>query len=138
MNYLYNNQGYSPYQGPQVRYDAMQSSLTLKGRPVSSLEEARASLIDMDGSIFYFPDVTKQHIYTKQINLDGTASLNVYKKIETPITPNAVNPSDEFVSKEVFEKTINNLLSEIQALKQGKGEDKNVSVNEQKPINLNF
>jgi hypothetical protein len=37
----------------------------IKGRPVSSLEEARASMIDFDGSIFYFPDVANKRIYTK-------------------------------------------------------------------------
>lgn len=135
---MYNtNPGYSPYQGPQVRFDGMQPSISLKGRPVSSLEEARASIIDMDGSIFYFPDVTKQHIYTKQINLDGTSSLNVYKKVETPITnPNI--PSDEFVSKEVFTQTINSLIAQIDQLKNSKGEMQNDSTNDSKPINLNF
>lgn len=136
---MYNtNPGYSPYQGPQVRYDGMQPSISLKGRPVSSLEEARASIIDMDGSIFYFPDVTKQHIYTKQINLDGTSSLSVYKKVDTPITTNSNIPSDDFVSKEMFTKTINDLLNQIEQLKTDKGEKQNVSNNEHKPINLNF
>ena len=46
---------------------------------VSSIEEARASLIDFDGSIFYFPDLANKRIYTKQINIDGTATLNVYE-----------------------------------------------------------
>ena len=56
----------------------------IKGRPVSSLEEARAMSIDFDGSIFYFPDLANQRIYTKQINLDGTATLNVYEYKELP------------------------------------------------------
>ena len=46
----------------------------LKGRPVSSLEEARATAIDFDGSVFYFPDLANNKIYTKQVNLDGTAT----------------------------------------------------------------
>ena len=40
----------------------------LKGRPVSSLEEARASMIDLDGSLFVFTDIANNKIYTKQIN----------------------------------------------------------------------
>ena len=56
----------------------------IKGRPVSSLEEARAMSIDFDGSIFYFPDLANRRIYTKQINLDGTATLNVYEFKEMP------------------------------------------------------
>jgi len=41
----------------------------------------KASAIDFDGSIFYFPDLANQKIYTKQINMDGTATLNVYEII---------------------------------------------------------
>jgi hypothetical protein len=37
----------------------------LKGRPVSSFEEARAMTIDFDGSTFFFPDLANKRIYTK-------------------------------------------------------------------------
>lgn len=50
----------------------------LKCRPVSSIEEVRAAQIDLDGSLFVFPDIANQKIYTKQINPDGTAALNTY------------------------------------------------------------
>ena len=43
-----------------------------------SIEEARAASIDMDGSLHIFTDIGNKKIYTKQINLDGTATLNVY------------------------------------------------------------
>jgi hypothetical protein len=48
-------------------------------RPVSSVEEVKASPIDFDGSVFYFPDIANKRIYTKGINLDGTVSINVYE-----------------------------------------------------------
>ena len=64
-----------PYQAPQ-----RQASM-LKGRPVSSAEEARVSAIDFDGSTFYFPDLANKRIYTKQINLDGTATMLMQKKL---------------------------------------------------------
>jgi hypothetical protein len=57
----------------------------LKGRPVASFEEARASMIEFDGSIFYFPDLANKCIYTKQINMDGTALINVYELKAIPI-----------------------------------------------------
>jgi len=47
----------------------------LKGKPVASVEEARATSIDFDGSIFFFPDLANKRIYTKQINMDGTATM---------------------------------------------------------------
>ena len=53
-------------------------------RPVSSIDEVKASVIDFDGSVFYFPDLANKKIYTKQINLDGTASLNMYELKEIP------------------------------------------------------
>lgn len=54
------------------------SAAVLKGRPVSSFEEARVAQIDLDGSLTFFPDFGNKKIYTKKINPDGTASLNTY------------------------------------------------------------
>ena len=83
--------------------------VTLKGRLVSSLEEARATSIDFDGSIFYFPDLANRRIYTKQINIDGTASLYVYELRELPIE-NEISgfvPSvEKFVTREEFERVL--------------------------------
>ena len=80
-----------------------QQSLGLKGRPVASIEEARASIIDFDGSTFYFPDLTNQRIYTKQINMDGTVSLNVYELKLAPIE------NEKFITREEFEAFVNSL-----------------------------
>jgi hypothetical protein len=76
----------------------------LKGRQVTSIEEARASTIDFDGSVFYFPDLANKRIYTKQINLDGTATLLMYELKEIP----AESPAP-FVTREEFENTVNQL-----------------------------
>ena len=81
----------------------------LKGRLVSSLEEARATSIDFDGSIFYFPDLANKRIYTKQINMDGTATLCVYELGELPVEKNdsVMIPSiDKFVTREEFERVL--------------------------------
>ena len=83
--------------------------VTLKGRLVSSLEEARATSIDFDGSVFYFPDLANKRIYTKQINMDGTASLYVYELRETPIENEAsgfVPSVEKFVTREEFERVL--------------------------------
>jgi hypothetical protein len=56
----------------------------LKGRPVSSIDEVRASVVDFDGSVFYFPDIANRRIYTKQIGLDGSAILCMYEMKEMP------------------------------------------------------
>ena len=83
--------------------------VALKGRLVSSLEEARATSIDFDGSVFYFPDLANKRIYTKQINIDGTASLYVYELRETPIeneTSSFAPSVEKFVTREEFERVL--------------------------------
>lgn len=72
----YNQQTYTNQQeyGMQVQ--------GLKGRPVSSIDEAKASMIDLDGSVYVFPDINNKRIYTKQVNMDGTASLYTYVRVE--------------------------------------------------------
>ena len=109
MNYMYSNM-----QQQMVRPAYPSSGLySNRIRPVSSLEEARASVIDFDGSVFYFPDAANKKIYTKQINLDGTSLLNMYVLQEIPTTPQP----DTYVSKDEFQQTVSLLLGEINKMK---------------------
>ena len=86
----------------------------LKGKLVSSLDEVRATSIDFDGSIFYFPDLANRLIYTKQINMDGTATLNVYELKEMPKEELVRNiPIDQFVTKEELETILNQLRQDL-------------------------
>lgn len=105
-----------PYYPNQPRYmESMTSQanqfMGIKGRPVSSLEEARATSIDFDGSIFYFPDLANRRIYTKQINLDGTATLNVYELKELP----EIQP---YVTREEFNQVIEKIKQMFAAVGQ--------------------
>lgn len=101
---MYNNTYYQPTQAAPAYQ--MRQQMGLKGRPVASIEEARASTIDFDGSVFYFPDLANKRIYTKQINMDGTATLFMYELKEMP-----QEPSSTFVTKEEFDKVISQLKS---------------------------
>lgn len=99
------------YQMPVYRQGPPQTGL--KGRLVTSLEEARATSIDFDGSVFYFPDLANKRIYTKQINIDGTASLYVYELREMPVvneTSGFVPSVEKFVTREEFERVLAQLL----------------------------
>lgn len=89
---------------------------TLKGRPVSSFDEAKASMIDLDGSLFVFTDVANNKIYTKQILLDGSAELKVYS-LESPIKQKQIN--EDYVLRKDFESVVNELLQKIEQLKGG-------------------
>ena len=93
------------YQPQQTYYQQQIRMPGLKGYPVSSFEEARAAVVDFDGSIFIFPDVINKRIYTKQINMDGTATLNMYELTALP-PPTADMP---YVTKEDFNAAIGDL-----------------------------
>ena len=83
---------------------------TLKGHPVSSLEEARAMSIDFDGSVFFFPDLANKKIYTKQINTDGTATLNMYELVDLP---QETSTNVSYVTHEELEKVIEKLRQNL-------------------------
>ena len=85
---------------PQTNY--------LKGRPVVSIEEARAAQIDLDGSMHIFTDFGNKKIYTKQINLDGTASLNTYT-----LEDNKPSPEKMFVTRGELETIVADVRKEL-------------------------
>ena len=54
-----------PAQAQQMPMSAAPALNYIKGRPVVSIDEARASQIDLDGSLYVFPDLGNKKIYTK-------------------------------------------------------------------------
>ena len=99
-----------PYQPTQNYYyqtpatQPRQPLIGLKGRPVTGLEEVRAAAIDFDGTVSFFPDLANGRIYTKQCNVDGTASLNMYELKEVPIAP-TVN-ANTYVTRDEFDQAM--------------------------------
>lgn len=119
-----------PSQQPQPAF------IGLKGRPISSLEEARAAAIDFDGSVFFFPDLANKRIYTKQINLDGTASMNMYEYKEVPTE--AFNSSN-FVTRQEFDETLNDIKGALNMIAQQTQQQKpQPKVEEQPKQQINF
>lgn len=107
---MYQGYGQQPVRAPQNYYPMQQAQqIALKGRPVSSLDEVRATGIDFDGSIFYFPDIANKRIYTKQIGMDGTAILNMYEL--KPIPQDA--PAGTYITREEFENALRALKDEM-------------------------
>ena len=113
---MYNYYNPNQTQTQQTVYrPPVQQVIGLKGRPVASIEEARAATIDFDGSIFFFPDLANKKIYTKQINMDGTMSLNMYEMKEVPTEePNL------FITREEFEKAMAQFQNQLSSLEQHK------------------
>jgi hypothetical protein len=61
--------------------------------------------IDFDSSVFFFPDLANKRIYTKQINIDGTSTINIYEL--SPQTTN--NSSNPYVTRNEFENLVTHL-----------------------------
>lgn len=120
---MYGQQPYF-YQRAMPQYDY---GPQLKGRFVSSFDEAKASQIDFDGSMFVFPDVANKRIYTKQINMDGTASLNMYVLSENiPTTPQMTN---DFVTRNEFSTVIEEIKTLIESSGGKNGKSSNAKRN---------
>lgn len=101
---MYNYNSYRPNIGAQIT--------GLKGRPVSSLDEVRASAVDFDGTISYFPDLANQKIYTKQINPDGSALLQMYELKELPQAP----PTADYITRDEFNSMVEELRKTLNQL----------------------
>lgn len=105
-------------------FNQQQAPVYIKCRAVTSIDEAKAAMIDLDGSLHVFTDIPHRKIYTKQINLDGTASLNTYSLDEpAPPVPTAQSgatipnfPKESAVTESVFTQAINSLQSRISTL----------------------
>lgn len=110
-----NNYNYYPQQQQTQNYNGYMRTPApqmLKGRLVASLDEARVAPIDFDGSIFYFPDAANKCIYTKQINLDGTATLLKYELSVLPSADPALSTS-AFITRDEFESALAQLRASI-------------------------
>ena len=84
----------------------------IKGRPVVSIDEARASQIDLDGSLYVFPDLGNKKIYTKQINLDGTATFNTFE-----LAAPGEAPQPSYVTKEELDEILAQFKASLEVSK---------------------
>nr|DAH54935.1 MAG TPA: hypothetical protein [Caudoviricetes sp.] len=107
----YNNM----YNQNMMQNQQQQNIQMLKGRPVSSYDEAKAAMIDLDGSMFVFTDIANKRIYTKQIMLDGSAELKVYTLQEQNTKEQKQNA--DYVLQSDFEQAIEILKNQILELK---------------------
>ena len=115
-------QQYTQYQAPQMQQAAQPSYSGIKGKPVTGEEEAKNTIIDMDGSVFVFPDIQNGKVYTKQMNPETFASIfRVYKlddATQSIPTPSQIDMT-QFAKQEEVENikgTISSIQSMIDAL----------------------
>ena len=118
-----------PYSAPMM----MSQGNYIKGRPVVSIDEARASQIDLDGSLYVFPDLGNKKIYTKQINMDGTAAFNVFELA----APAEAAPAPVYVTKDELNEILASFkASLVQEKSQESGPAPKVKMQVNAPFNL--
>ena len=103
---MYNN--YNPYMQPRFQ-QPMQPQYTpqsdtqsvpqfiktgLQGKQVDSLEVVKATDVPFDGSISYFPLTDGTTIVTKQLQMDGTSKIVVFKPVEEDNTTKFITSED--------------------------------------------
>lgn len=138
------NPYYMPYQFQRPIQN--EQSNYLKGRPVTSIEEAKVAQIDFDGALNIFTDIANKRIYTKQINMDGTSSFNIYAlTMPEPEVPKEVISQNElknYVTREEFDKMSQQFINTINLLEQKISAGTTVKVSQvegpAKKINANF
>ena len=127
---MYNNYSYNPYY-PQQRYqnadiNNQQPMITayqppiqltktnnLLGKSVDNIDVVKAMDIPLDGSISYFPLTDGSAIVSKQLQMDGTSKIVIYK----PTEKEEKEPI-KFATLEDIETAISEIdLSDIQDLK---------------------
>lgn len=103
-----------------------QQNGAIRGRPVTSEEEARAIPVEFDGSVMVFPDAGHGMVYTKQLNmLDGTAIFRRYARVQEaePAMQNAAGPvQKEYAERRELDElrqTVAQLQAAVNAIPRG-------------------
>lgn len=124
---MYNNFGYNPYYQPQrfiglpqqpieqqnnMSFNSNQNRSVLNGKQVDSIDVVKATDIPLDGSVSYFPIADGSAIVTKQLQMDGTSKIVVFKPIEE------AKAGPKYITSEELENSLKNIdLSEIDNIK---------------------
>jgi len=127
-NYMQNRyampqQQMMPQQAMQQQFQQMpqQPMMCLKGRLVSSLDEVKASVVDMDGSETYFPHPASNSIFTKCIDMQGNSVIKHY--VLENVQDSKLDPVNEELSK--LKKRVSDLEDMLNSLTGGNVEEKN-------------
>lgn len=121
--------GYNPYysnqlQRPQETYQPVQYQrpTSLFGKVVDSIDVAKVTDVQLDGSIAYYPLADGSAIVTKQLQQDGTSKLIVYK----PISNDEKQEDIKYITENDFKarlgdfnmKDIKDIKEELKSLKK--------------------
>ena len=110
-----------PQQMMQQQFQQMpqQPMMGLKGRLVSSLDEVKASVVDMDGSETYFPHPASNSIFTKCIDMQGNSVIKHY--VLEDVKDSKLDPVKEELDK--LNKRVNDLEDMLNSLTGGTSQE---------------
>lgn len=74
----------------------------LQGKSVDSIDVVKATDVNLDGSVCYFPLIDGSAIITKQLQQDGTSKITIYK----PIQEEENVPQTKYVTESDLKKEI--------------------------------
>lgn len=135
---MYNNPfGYNPYYQPiqnQPNFtapntttnqisavnSAVNNRQVLNGKLVDSVDVVKATEVNLDGSISYFPLTDGSAIVTKQLLTNGTSKTTIYKPVEEKEAPKVQYATMDDLKKSIKEidlSEIDDLKDEIKELK---------------------
>lgn len=108
---MYNNYGNPYYQQPRFQQPYTQPT-GLQGRQVENIDMVRVAEVPFDGSVSFFPLTDGSAIVTKQLQMDGTSKINIYKPI--------VEQQEEvkYITQQDLEKEMESIKTELNDLKQ--------------------
>lgn len=119
---MYNAYNYNPYmqQNRYVQQPLQQplqntaefNRIMLNGKQVDSIDMAKTIEYPLDGSISYYPITDGSAIVTKQMMLDGTPKLVIFKPIEEQ------KEQIKYITQEDMKKALDSIdLSELDDIK---------------------
>lgn len=92
---------------------------TLQGKVVDSVDVVKATDVDMNGNVMFYPKSDMTEIYTKQLQIDGTSRILTYKISQPDAEKEVVTQT---VTMDMLDELIGNLkqdlLNEISGIKQ--------------------
>lgn len=115
-----NGYGYVPYYTSNNYNNAYvsQQRQGLLGKQVDSIESARLTEYQLDGSTSYFPLLDGSAVVSKQLQMDGTSKMVIYKPVESEDKKSYVT-SDEL---DAILNDIKLIKEELESIKKGQGE----------------
>lgn len=96
----------------------MAKNNVIQGKSVDSIDVVKATEIPMDGSISYFPLSDGTAIVTKQLQMDGTSKIVVYKPVEESQKEQIVYVTKEELDKAIKNFDMSDITDEIKELKK--------------------